>query len=621
MARMSLVQRLQAVSGSLPNFMRELIRAQARVAVGTEAAAFMIEALQEGAFSLKPIAHVREDNSDADTRQAAMEAFEKIVRNCVEQNKEGAIHIEGTWDGSESQYCLVNLLRSENQAVAASAVITRARDLDRARKLLELIAIVGGMFELFTLRRKDEQSRAIAQSHQHVLQLATAVGTGEGFQASAMNLCNELSTRTGATRVSLGWVKGETIKLKAMSHTEEFDKKQELAVQLVRVMEECLDNDEIVQFEPGGTASNTVTREAQTLSRMQGNETILSLPLRRNGETVGVITLEFSPNSRIGAQAATGLAVGVDLLAPQLYDRFQNDRNIATKVGLSVVDLGEKAVGKKHWLTKIIIIAVILVLAFITFYKPMYRVKATFSFVPIEKRSFGAPFDNALLRKVHVKPGDKVKAGDVLLEFDADDAKLARSKAMEEANAEAQQALQYQADSSKTSEMLQARARERAARAQVSLYDIQIAHANIVAPFDGQVLTGELHDKEGSLFRQGEPLIEFASLQDANGKLNLEAQIAVNERDIQDVHEGKMGSIATAAEPLDRRPVQVTRVVPEGVARDASNEFTVYADLQSSNEQWRPGMLGEARIDVEPRSLLWQWTHRFVDFVRMKLWI
>ena len=49
-ARLTLVQRLQSMTGSLPNFMRELIRQQARLAAGTEAAAFTIEALQEGAF-------------------------------------------------------------------------------------------------------------------------------------------------------------------------------------------------------------------------------------------------------------------------------------------------------------------------------------------------------------------------------------------------------------------------------------------------------------------------------------------------------------------------------------------------------------------------------------------
>ena len=63
--------------------------------------------------------------------------------------------------------------------------------------------------------------------------------------------------------MSLGWVKGENIKVKALSHTEKFDKKQELIVKLQRVMEECLDQEEIVRFDPDGTRSENVTREAQ----------------------------------------------------------------------------------------------------------------------------------------------------------------------------------------------------------------------------------------------------------------------------------------------------------------------------------------------------------------------
>ena len=98
-------------------------------------------------------------------------------------------------------------------------------------------------------------------------------------------------------------------------------------------MEECLDKEEIVQFEPDGTHSSTTSRaKPQALSRMQGGETILSLPLRRKDEVVGVITLEFAANTKIGPQAATGLAVAVDLLAPQLYDRY-HERPLADHQG------------------------------------------------------------------------------------------------------------------------------------------------------------------------------------------------------------------------------------------------------------------------------------------------
>src|SRR5205807_8477699 len=115
----------------------------------------------------------------------------------------------------------------------------------------------------------------------------------------------------------------------------EFDKKQELIVGLQRVMEECLDQDEVVQFDPNGQCTENVTRDAQALSRSQGGHIVLSLPLRRREEVVGVTTLEFLPQHSLGPNVASGLAVAVDLLAPQLYDRYQNDRWLITKTGIS----------------------------------------------------------------------------------------------------------------------------------------------------------------------------------------------------------------------------------------------------------------------------------------------
>src|SRR6185437_7748686 len=118
------------------------------------------------------------------------------------------------------------------------------------------------------------------------------VATAEGFVSAAMNLCNELANRSGASRVSLGWYKGRNIKIKALSHTEEFDKKQDLIVQLQRVMEECADQEEIVHYDPNGKSSENVSREAQTLSRTQGGNIVVSLPLRQDNGVQGVMTLE-----------------------------------------------------------------------------------------------------------------------------------------------------------------------------------------------------------------------------------------------------------------------------------------------------------------------------------------
>jgi RND family efflux transporter MFP subunit len=615
-SRTRLVQRLLAASANLPNFVNDLILTQAQLVVGTEAAAFLIEPPKEqgGEFGLKAVAHIRPDESDPQTRAAALDAFRQIIKPCIQQGKDGAIQIDDTHDGTDWQYCLVTLLRSEGNVVAASAVITRARDSERAQQRLTSMQLAAGYFELFTLRRTSEQSRSIAQSHQHVLQLATSVATADGFESAAMNLCNELAARTSAARVSLGWVKNSVIKLKALSHTEEFDKKQELSVQLVKVMEECLDNDEIVQYEPDGQASNTVTREAQNLSRAQGNEAILSLPLRRKGEVVGIVTLEFAPTTKIGAQAATGLAVAVELLAPQLYDRYQNDRWLITKAGLSIEELGKKAIGPKHMLAKTIVTLVIAVLAFITFYKPMYHVKAPFQFAPIEKRTFSAPYDGQL-KEVYVRPGDVVKAGQVLVEFDTSDLLQEKIKALSDAHRAEQEAIKYTADPTKSAEALEADWERKSAQAQADTYQLQIDRAKIVAPFDGEILSGDLKEKRGGVFKQGDPLIEMAQRE------SLKAELSVEDRDIQDIQVGFKGSIATTALPQESKPITIERIVPLGNAKDQSNVFTVYATLDQNSDQWRPGMKGEARIDVGHRRLVWIWTHRFIDFVRLKLWM
>ena len=184
MSRGKLVQRLLAASANLPAFINDLLHTQAVHVAGTEAAAFIIEPSQEGGFNLKTIAHIRPDNSDAETRAAAISAFQEIVRPCVEQGKDGAIQIGGSTTAAEPQFCLVTLLRNEGNVVAVSAVITRCRDIERAQQRLTPMQLVAGYFELFTLRRTSEQSRTIAQSHQHVLQLATSVATADGFESA-----------------------------------------------------------------------------------------------------------------------------------------------------------------------------------------------------------------------------------------------------------------------------------------------------------------------------------------------------------------------------------------------------------------------------------------------------
>src|SRR4029079_12619447 len=121
-------------------------------------------------------AHIRPDDSDAQIRAAAIQAFQEFIAPCVERDQDGAIPV-GADGGGEPQYCLVTLLRNEGQTVAASAVITRCRDQERAVQRLTSMQLVAGYFDLYTLRRNSDSTKQIAQSHQYVLQLSTSVAT------------------------------------------------------------------------------------------------------------------------------------------------------------------------------------------------------------------------------------------------------------------------------------------------------------------------------------------------------------------------------------------------------------------------------------------------------------
>ncbi len=149
----------------------------------------------------------------------------------------------------------------------------------------------------------------------------------------------------------------------------------------------------------------------------QGGNGIISIPLRRKEDIVGVLTLEFAPGQHLGPQASTGLSVAADLLAPQLYDRYQNDRWLITKAGISTREGIKTVIGPKYWIAKLCVAGAILVVMLICNWIPFvdltlpYRVSAQFQFAPMERRLVSSPFDG-MIDSVQKRPGDPVKAGD-----------------------------------------------------------------------------------------------------------------------------------------------------------------------------------------------------------------
>ncbi len=172
-----------------------------------------------------------------------------------------------------------------------------------------------------------------------------------------------------------------------------------------------------------------------------------------------------------------------------------------------------------------------------------------------------------------------------------------------------------------------AQAQEAAAQAQADQYQLDIDRSVVKADIDGEVLEGDLRDKKGSPVKLGDQMMVVGQPDTLRGELR------VPENSIQDVKLNASGRLAITSLPADRYPFVVERIVPSTDVKEQATYFKVIVkfdrnskdwpkvDGKPVNPPWLPDMEGEARVDVGPASLGWKWTHRLIEFVRLKLWI
>jgi len=84
---------------------------------------------------------------------------------------------------------------------------------------------------------------------------------------------------------------------------------------------------------------------------------------------------------------------------------------------------------------------------------------------------------------------------------------------------------------------------------------------------------------------------------------------------------GQVGELVLSGIPDRRQRITVRRITPVATQRDGMNLFEVEAAIEGGAPPGlRPGMEGVGKVVVGERSLLWIWTHQFIDWLRLALW-
>jgi len=493
--------------------------------------------------------------------------------------------------------------------------------LAAGRERLELTVSLLSLYEMrLTLHRRQFDLRRVRMA----METVSAVNEQQKFAGAGMAMCNEIATRWQCQRVGIGFLKGRYVQLAAMSHTEKFSRKMRLIQDIEAAMEECLDqNVEVVH--PGHPQASYVSRMAAELAKRHGPGCLVSLPLRRKDEALGVLTAERAADQPFDLEELEALRLACDMCTPRLAGLHEQDRWFGVKAAVATEKALASLVGPRHTWAKAVAVVGFLALLFAFLAKGDYQADAPFVLEDTRLQVVPAPFEG-FLKEVSVGFGQKVGKGEAMASLDSSELRLdlARAKAekigYDKQAIAAGQAAVATRDGSKRAEADIARANADRVGEQIKLLEYRIAQANILAPIAGSVVTGDLERQIGAPVKTGQVLFEIAPLE------SLRAQLKVPEDRIADVQVGQEGELAAVGHPEQRIRFVVERINPVAEVINQRNVFKVRAELKglelAGKHAWLlPGMEGVAKINIGRRSYAWLWTHRLTDWLRMKLWL
>ena len=421
---------------------------------------------------------------------------------------------------------------------------------------------------------------------------------------AATELANELATTLRFDRVAIGLIEGGKASLLALSHSAEFQHGQSVPRLLAAAMEEAVDQRcTVVHPSLPGDKPRIVMAHAELA--LKAGTSVCTVPLIHDGHIVGAVSLE-RPAGAAPAPAEVALCEHIAcLVAPLLALRLRAERSAWART----VELLKGSAGRH---LKLGLAAAGLLLAALALIPVDYRIGAPARIEGSIQRVLAAPMDG-FVRKAHVRPGDTVRAGDLLVELLDQDLLLEQRRWESELaqHENAYTAAMARADRAQFA-VRQAKATE--VQAQLDLVRSQLERSRVLAPIDGIVIKGDLTQAPGAPVKRGDVLLTLAP----NGEFRL--IVEVDEREIGDVRPGAKGSLALSALPGETLLFAVDRVTPVAVGKDGSNAFEVEARLESAPQLLRPGMQGVAKIEAGRQSAGWVLSHRIIDWLRLAVW-
>lgn len=436
------------------------------------------------------------------------------------------------------------------------------------------------------------------------------------FAHAATEFLSQLVLLRNIDRATLGMVGNDAVRVVAVSD-QDFPAGRVTLPEVAAAMEESLLQDALLQLPaPTGTFPYILISHTELLRRM-GLSSAMTVPLSFDGKLVGAITLESRRHEPLGAADAAFMTQLVAHAAPLLLNKWQQQRPLLTRcwhllrhgAPESLRKLPRSAIG----IFGVASVAVLIALAIVP---APERIPAQARVEALVQRVITSPIDG-YLKEVRVRPGDRVQAGEVIAELN-DDALRTEYRRLDAERAQQANTLAEAMARADRTQLAIRRAKLEEINAQKDFIAHQLAHTQLVAPFDGVVIKGDLTQLLGSPLRRGDSMLVLSQGNEYRVLLD------VPEHEIERVQVGQTGTLVVSAMPGERFTLEVVRVSPvASVSASGKNGFEVEATVRAEGAPATalvPGLQGVARIDAGTRPLAQQWLTEGWARVRFLLW-
>lgn len=532
-----------------------------------------------------------------DVAQESLVKRQGVVRRTADAPTQFAYPLDG---GNRLFGAVVLELQSDSDEV-----------LGQAMRMLHWGA--GWMMDLHNRRQLVEQESRLERSG-FLLDLALAAMAETDSHKASLAIVNRLAQHFGCHQVQLGLEKGKTVQVSAMSHSATFDEKTNLVNLAALAMNEAFDQRATVVVPEPETGATLITAAVRHYASESGSAALCAVPLEAGDRVIAVWLLERdAPFTSAECEALETLAL---TMAPIIELKLTAEESLLRHSHRSWQTMLRRVTDSSRPGIKLLVLLTASLLVFVALYPADYRVASKAVVEGAIQRVAVAPFQG-YIRQAPARAGDVVRKGQVLAVLEDKDLRLERVRWESELEVSVRKEREAMAKADRVALRL-ASAQANQARAQLDLTLEKLSRVDVVAPFDGVVVRGDLSQELGSPVEQGKVLFELAPL-DAWRVI-----LKVDERDIAQIRLGEPGELVLTSLPGQAYPLTVKRITPVSIAEDGRNYFRVEAALTDKAEQgpvpMRPGMEGIAKVRAGQHSLLWIWTHRFTDWLRLKSW-